>query len=161
MAIQDSWPNPKQNTAHEKLYLVLIALKEAMLQTGTCRHRLYWSICAASSQAVSGMGEAGRCLAATDRQTVMDGHGPSAHFAYARGKTDSSPETAISFFHWHSQAATEKGVRKIFVVLTSQWGGTKSLLQATMAPKALLKAASWTGALFPEELLYLDPWAPN
>lgn len=39
----------------------------------------------------------------------------------------------ISLFPWHSQLAAEKGVRKAFVVLISQWGGTRSLLQATMA----------------------------
>ena len=66
-----------------------------------------------------------------------------------------------SLFCWHSQAAAEKRVRNISVVLTSQWGGTRSLLQATMAPKALLKAAGWAGALFPEELLYSNPLAPN
>lgn len=57
-----------------------------MLPTGTCRQSLH--------QCNMCIHFAGRCLGATDYQAGRDGRGPTAHFAYARGRRDLSPEMA-------------------------------------------------------------------
>lgn len=106
-------------------------------------------------------GEAGRCLGATDRQALRDRHGPLRALLMPEEKEIFFLKRLISLCRWYSQAAAEKGIRRASGALASWWRGARPLLQPAMAPKALLKAAGWMGALVPEELLYLNPLAPN
>lgn len=144
-AIQYSCPNPKQNTAHEKPQSVLTPPEQVMLQTGyqqTEAPPKHMCIHFTGSLRHG----AGTQMPLCHRLSGSKGWSwPFCTLCSCQGKKIFLLTTANLTLSL-AEAAAEKAVRKIFVVLS---------------PKALLKAAARAGSFFPEELLHLNPLASS